>query len=106
MIGSLFALTGLRQFFVEPLADATSNAIWFGLQIAPLLAVLPGVLRLKHRSCFLAALVATLYFVHGVLLVVDADSATMGFWEVGFSLVLVFTATHLARLTRPDLQPR
>ena len=28
-IGSLFALTGLRQFFVEPLASTGSNLIWF-----------------------------------------------------------------------------
>ena len=37
MVGSLVGVTGMRQFFVEPLSDLSVNAIWFVLQILPLL---------------------------------------------------------------------
>ena len=88
-IGSLFALTGLRQFFVEPLASFSSNLIWFGVQVLPLLLVLPGVLRLVPRSYLLAILASMLYFCHGVLQAVSIEDRTLGLWEVGFSLALV-----------------
>jgi len=97
MIGSLFALTGLRQFFVEPLATTTSNVIWFLLQVSPLLAVIPGMLRYNYRACFLAILVAALYFVHGVLLAVGEPMRTLGLWEVGFALLLILGSTYLVR---------
>ena len=106
-IGSLFALTGLRQFFVEPLANPIPNLIWFVIQVLPLLAVLPGVLSLRIRSYLFATLAAMLYFFHGVLLTVDPDDRTLGFWEVGFSLALVLTASfalrHL-RMAQAELQ--
>ncbi len=88
-VGSLFALTGLRQFFVEPLASTSSNLIWFGIQVLPLLLVLPGVLRLAPRSYLLAILASMLYFCHGVLQAVSVEDRVLGLWEVGFSLALV-----------------
>lgn len=97
MIGCLFALTGLRQFFIEPLATTTSNVIWFVLQVAPLLAVIPGMLRFNYRSCFLAILVSALYFIHGVLLAVGETLRTLALWEVGFALLLILGATYLLR---------
>ncbi len=99
-IGSLFALTGLRQFFVEPLANPVPNLIWFLIQVLPLLAVLPGVLRLKIRSYLLATLAAMLYFFHGVLQAADPNDQVLGFWEVGFSLALVLTASFALRHLR------
>jgi uncharacterized membrane protein len=98
--GSLFALTGLRQFFVTPLGNASSNVIWFVIQVLPLLLVLPGMLRLKERSYLLAALVAMLYFSHGVLLAVDPDHLALGLWEVGFAVALVAAATLALRKLR------
>ena len=107
--GSLFALTGLRQFFVEPLATGLSNSLWFAIQVLPLLLVIPGMLRLKARSFLLAGLAAMLYFSHGVLLAVAPEHRALGFWEVGFALALVMTTAfavrHLNRagaLSEPD----
>jgi uncharacterized membrane protein len=99
-IGSLFALTGLRQFFVEPLASESSNLIWFGIQVLPLLLVLPGVLRLTPRSYLFAILAAMLYFCHGVLQTVSLEDRVMGLWEVAFSLALVLTASFALRHLR------
>ena len=99
-IGSLFALTGLRQFFVEPLASSSSNLIWFGIQMLPLLLVLPGVLRLAPRSYLLAILAAMLYFCHGVLQAVAEEDRVLGLWEVGFSLALVLSGSFALRHLR------
>lgn len=99
-IGSLFALTGLRQFFVEPLASSGSNLIWFAIQVLPLLLIVPGVMRLVPRSFLLASLAAMLYFCHGVLQAVDPDDRLLGLWEVGFSLALVLTASFAVRHLR------
>ena len=102
-IGSLFALTGLRQFFVEPLASTTSNLIWFTIQVLPLLLVLPGILTLKPRTYLLATLVAMLYFCHGVLQAVSVEDRLLGLWEVGFSLALVLTGAFGLRHLRMAL---
>ena len=99
-IGSLFALTGLRQFFVEPLASSSSNLIWFTIQVLPLLLVLPGVLVLKPRSYLFTILAAMLYFCHGVLQTVAVEDRLLGLWEVGFSLALVLTASFALRHLR------
>lgn len=101
LIGSLFALTGLRQFFVEPLATSSSNVIWFVIQVLPLLAVLPGVLRMKVRSYFFAVVAAMLYFIHGVMLASTADLRALGLWEVVFATALMFTATWVMRRLGP-----
>jgi uncharacterized membrane protein len=101
-IGSLFALTGLRQFFVEPLANPAPNLIWFIIQVLPLLLVLPGILKLSPRSYLLGALGAMLYFSHGVLLAVSPEHRTLGLWEIGIALLLVTTATLVLRALKPD----
>jgi len=97
LIGSLFALTGLRQFFVQPLASPTSNTLWFVIQVLPLLAVVPGVLRLRARSHLLAALASTLYFVHGVLLCATPQLRALGLWEIVFSVALLVAGSYAAR---------
>jgi uncharacterized membrane protein len=99
MMGSLFAINGLRQFFVEPLATPHVNLIWFLIQVLPLLAVLPGTLRNRYRSYVFAALVSTLYFIHGVLLASTADLRMLGLWETGFAVSLLIAATYAARRT-------
>jgi uncharacterized membrane protein len=104
LMGSLLALTGMRQFFIQPLASTQSNIIWFAVQVAPLLVIVPGLLRLHYRSAFFAILVASLYFIHGVLLAVDASTRALGFTEVGISLALVLTATYLLRGLRAAQQ--
>lgn len=99
-LGSLFALTGLKQFFIEPLASPGPNLLWFLVQVLPLLGVTPGILRLKARSYLLAALAAMLYFSHGVMVAIAPDMRTYGLWEVGFALGLVLTASFTVRHLR------
>jgi uncharacterized membrane protein len=101
LIGSLFALTGLRQFFVQPLASPVPNALWFLLQVAPLVAILPGILRLSGRGFFYAILAAMLYFIHGVMEAATADLRALALWEVGFATALVATGSlAMRRLNR------
>ena len=95
--GSLFALTGLRQFFVEPLDDPLSNLIWFVIQSLPILLVIPGLLQLQARSFLLAALGGMLYFSHGVLLTVTPERMSLGLWEVGIALAYILIATFTLR---------
>jgi uncharacterized membrane protein len=96
-LGSLLALTGLRQLFIAPLDDPVSNAIWFLIQVLPLLGVLPGMLRLRARSFLLAALAAMLYFSHGVVLAVEPALRVLGVLEAVFAVGLVLTATYALR---------
>lgn len=97
LVGSLFALTGLRQFFVAPLPGSGVNLLWFVVQVLPLLLVLPGILRLRVRSYFFAALAGMLYFVHGILQAADPELRILGLWEVGFGMALVLVATYGTR---------
>ena len=105
MVGSLLALTGLRQFFIEPLAGGLSNTLWFGIQVLPLLAVTPGILRFSARSYLITTLVGSLYFVHGVLLVSTESLRGLGIWETGFALLLILAATYMVRLLRAISEP-
>ncbi len=105
LLGSLFALTGLRQFLLEPLESTQSNVIWFVIQVLPLVLVLPGMLRLTARVYFFAVLVAALYFIHGILLMVGEALRTVGIWETGLSLALILAATYMLRLLRAINDP-
>ena len=96
-IGSLFALIGLRQFFVEPLEDKVVNASVFLVQVLPLLLVLPGILRLKPRSYLLAVLAAMLYFCHGVWLAVAPEQRVLGLGGVGLAMVGVLAGAYALR---------
>ena len=102
-LASLFALTGMRQFFLEPLASNSSNIIWFTIQVAPLLVVIPGILRLKYLTYVLTTLVSMLYFIHGVWLAATPGLRAFGLWEVAFSVGLIVAASLAAkRLPRED----
>jgi uncharacterized membrane protein len=61
------------------------------------LAVLPGVLRLGARSFLIAALISTLYFIHGVLLAATADQRVLGIWESGFAIALLIAGSYATR---------
>jgi uncharacterized membrane protein len=97
LIGSLFAITGLRQYFAEPLASPFTNTLWFVIQVLPLLAVLPGVLRGTARGYFFTVLAASLYFVHGVIEAATPDLRTMAFWETGFAVALIAVSSLAMR---------
>ena len=104
LIGSLFALTGLRQYFVEPLEGPLTNTAWFVIQVLPLLLVLPGVLRGLHRGYFYAVLAASLYFIHGVMEAATEDLRTVGLWEVGFAVALINVSSIAMRRLRGQVQ--
>lgn len=101
LLGSLFALTGLRQFFVEPLAGTASNVIWFGIQVLPLLLVLPMLLRGHSRGYFYSVLAASLYFIHGTMEAATPELRTLALWEVGFAVALIAAASIAMRRLRP-----
>ncbi len=100
MVGSLFAMTGLRQFFIEPLDDAGVNAAWFVIQLLPLLLPLPGLLRGNLRPVFFMCMSSMLYFIHGVLVVSDPDMQLFGIFEILFALGLCAATAILVRKIR------
>jgi len=100
LAGSLFALTGLRQFFVEPLASSSTNFIWFIIQVLPLVVVLPGFLRLQTRSAFYMILAAILYFIHGVLEAATPELRLLAGAEIIASVGLTAIATWMLRQLR------
>jgi uncharacterized membrane protein len=97
MIGSLFSITGLRQFFVQPLETPWVNTLWFAVQVLPLILVLPGVLRGTSRGYFLSILAASLYFIHGTMEAATPDLRVMALWEVGFAVALIGAASLAMR---------
>ena len=103
-IGSLFSLTALRQLFLDPLDNPVSNWIWLALQVAPLLALLPGVLKANQNTYFFTICVAMLYFVHGVMVAWTPELRWFGFAEIGFALALTAVATYVLRRLRGEAQ--
>lgn len=100
LMGSLVALTGLRQFFIEPLASTSSNVIWFIVQLLPLLIPLPGLLRLQLRPTFILCMATLLYFIHGVYVVSDPKLTLLGSLEIGFALLLCAVFAFMVRKMR------
>ena len=100
LLGSLVALTGLRQFLMDPLASTGTNIAWFIIQLIPLLVPLPGLLRCQLRSTFVLCITSTLYFIHGVLIAFDADKWVLGSFEIMFSLGLCAVTALLVRKIR------
>lgn len=98
--GSLLAATGLRQFFIEPLATVSSNGIWFLIQVLPLLLPMPGALKGDLRSMFVLCLVSTLYFIHAVLVITDDHLFLVSSVEMFFSVGLGISAAIFVRKRR------
>ncbi len=98
--GSLLAVTGLRQFFIEPLASSSSNSVWFLIQILPLLLPLPGALRGQVRGMFLLCLVSSLYFIHAVLVINDEHLFLVALLEMIFALGLGICTAVFVRKRR------
>lgn len=97
LLGSLFAITGVRQFMLDPINKLHLDALWFLLQVAPLLALLPGVMGATRKGFMYCALVSLLYFVHGVMLSTSPELQRLGILEAGFALVLTTVASLAAR---------
>ena len=103
--GSLLPVTGLRQFFIEPLNTSSSNVIWFLIQVLPLLAPLPGALQGHLRSMFILCLVSSLYFIHAVLVINDEPLFFVALVEMFFALGLgVCTAVFVRKRREQDAE--
>ena len=99
-VGSLFALTGLLQFFVTPLPDTGPNLLWFAIQVAPLVLTLPGLMQGTIRTTFILCLASMLYFVHAIIVIYDGSLIALGWAELLFSLGLCGATTMLVRRLR------
>ena len=74
-----------------------------GIQLLPLLAVTPGVLRLHTTSYFFAILVGMLYFVHGVQASFGPTERHLNLWGLGeafLAVALVGFASYALRALR------
>lgn len=99
MIGSLIGVTGLRQFLLDPIPEASVNAVWFVLQIMPLLLCIPSALRGQLKGMFFLCLVSILYFIHGVLIIFDPALFYWAAAELFFALGLCgITALYVRKL--------
>ena len=101
-MGSLFALIGLKQFFMQPIDNALTNSVWFGVQVLPLLVLIPGLLgsgsEIRRKPFFFTSLVGMLYFVHGVWSVANPAVRTWGLWETAFALGLIALGSLATRV--------
>jgi uncharacterized membrane protein len=102
-IAALLLLTAARQLLIDPLANVSVNAIWLLIQVLPLLAVIPGVLRLRVTGCFFTVLVGMLYFVHGVQASFGPTERGLDLWglaEAFLAVALVGFASYAIRALR------
>lgn len=97
LLGSLLAITGVRQFMLDPISNNATNGLWFALQILPLLLVLPGLLRGQRNGFVYCALAALLYLVHGIMLASDPQWQRLGMLEAGLALALTAVASRAAK---------
>ncbi len=102
LLGSLFALTGVRQVWIQPLAVPISNFIWLGIQVLPLLALLPGLLTRRVNAYVYCALVSLLYLIHGVWLAATEALRTLGIIEALVAFALAVVASYGAKLLRDE----
>lgn len=85
-MGSLFGLVGLQRFILDPIGSVTANLTVFVLQVLPLVILAPGVAAGRPTAYFWSSLAATLYFIHGVLQVMNPDTRVIGIPGVVFAL--------------------
>jgi hypothetical protein len=101
-IGSVFAVLGLKQLFIDPLpsgAFGPANLFWLAVQTLPLLALLPQLLGGRggrRLAGGMAALAGMAYFCFGVWLSVGEHSS-LGLALVAGSLVIVAVGSLIAR---------
>jgi uncharacterized membrane protein len=96
--GSLFALLGMQRFFGDPLPTTLATLAVFLAQTAPLLLVLPVMLRPGARGPLWLCLVMLPYFVHGIWQWTSPDVHLFGILEVVFALGAFVTSWILLKL--------
>ncbi len=100
LCGSLWAVTALRQLFIDPIDNPATNVTWLIVQLLPLLIPLPGLLRGRTMSTFLLCMASLLYFTHGIMVVFDPNLMLVGLFEAGFALGLCAVTAYLVRELR------
>jgi uncharacterized membrane protein len=96
-IGSLFAVFGLKRLFADADAGSPGNLALLVVQVVPLLAFVPALLRGSARASAVLGFVAIAYFVGGVLALVDPAARLSGSALLLFSTTLFLGATYYAR---------
>lgn len=100
LMGSLVAVTGLRQIIFDPIPSLGTNLAWLVLQLLPILVPLPGFLRGRLISTFILCLGSLLYFIHGVMLAFHPELHWLGYAELMFAVGLTATTAKLTRKIR------
>jgi uncharacterized membrane protein len=96
-LGSIFSVLALYRYFVDPLASLLASTAVLVLQVAPLLLLVFGVIFLRSRQIFYLAIISLLYFIHGVVQVVDPGSRAFGLAEAVFAILLCVTTSYLVK---------
>lgn len=99
-VGSLFALTGLHQFFLNPDPSLWVNLVWFALQVLPLVIFVPSLMSGAVRSTLMLCLASLLYFVHGVIVCFEPNGGFLGATEIVFALTLCLVTAYIVRKLR------
>jgi uncharacterized membrane protein len=102
LVGSLFAITGLRQFFVEPLAGSHEQRAVVRCRCCRCCSCCPRCCAAHSRGYFYAILAASLYFIHGTMEAATADQRALALWETGFAVALIATASLAMRRLNRD----
>ena len=98
MIGSQFSLACLNELVLQP--QRPVSWVWLALQVIPLIAVIPGILRAHLNSTFLTILIAQLFFIHGVVVAFEPEDRVFGIIEAVTALGLTAAASLLVRKIR------
>ena len=96
-LGSIFSVLALYRYFFDPFDSLLISTFMLLLQVAPLLALVFGVVLLRSRQIFYLAMVSLLYFMHGIVLMVLPESRAFGLAEVIFALVLCVSSSYLVK---------
>ena len=96
-LGSLIAVYGLQHLLFPSRLSPTGQAVVFALQILPLLACLPTLLKGSARGAAYVAFLAMPYFAVAVLTLLDPTRRGWGAAELFFSLQLFLGTTYFAK---------
>ena len=99
----MLALVALWESWIAP-AGILPRGAWLAIKLAPLIAVLVGLWRGSARAHVIAALVAMLYFIEGVVLAFGGARGLEGpatfvyaLGEIALTLAFFVCASFYAR---------
>ncbi len=100
-----FALLALTLLWESWLAPSRYPAFWLVLKLAPLLLLLPGLLRDRPKSFVLAGLLMLFYFTEGVVLAWTLRAQSLA-WDSALSLAWMETVLTLGIFATGALHAR